>query len=97
MGSLYALSSFYALKSQQKQISALNKEQFVLQLSSSRGESSTLDPQKPFRSGKEPAFPQVFLHLLTPPYAVLSPDSQYFTWLYWSCDYIHKNMLNVCL
>lgn len=64
-GSLCALSSSYALKSQQKQISALNKEQFVLQLSSSRGESSSLDPAKAFQGMKETAFPRVFPHLLT--------------------------------
>lgn len=55
--SLYALSSSYALKSQQKQISALNKEQFVLQLSSSRGESSSLDPVKVVQEYERASFP----------------------------------------
>lgn len=39
--SLNALSSSYALRSQHNQISALNEEQFVLELSSSRGESGS--------------------------------------------------------
>lgn len=56
-GSLCALSSSYALKSQQKQISALNKEQFVLQLSSSRGESSSLDPAKAVQEYERASFP----------------------------------------